>query len=236
MRTKALAAAMLLTLASTAHAQAVLSERREAVPVTVTPITTSDAQRETPGMRAFVTGGANIPDSTTSMQESTVQVLVFQIPDFNPEDLYSHRYHVGMFSDNGNGSGTAFPNDDGYVEFEHRTFKGENPMETFLYSVQVDTGEVRVFIDVDNVSVNTAAGVLTNLALNSRAELGQRTVGDRRPPRMIMPPPEAYTRKVRWSGDYLTLDELQEEIYAQTRCDVAQSEADDFRFYVLGCD
>jgi hypothetical protein len=226
---------LLASCAVAAAAQDVISERREIIHGTASPIGQSSIQRDTPGLRSSGTIGGQIPGTIATTQDTVIRVLAFQLPDFNPEDLYTHLYHVGMFSDSGNGSGTVFPDDTGYVEFEQQTAVGETPMTTFLYSVHTQTGEVRVFIDVAPITVNRAASVLSNLALNGMARRGQQPFGTNRPRAAFTPPPAVGDqRMVTLSGDNLTLDDLQEQIFAQTGCDVAQIE-NDFRYALVGC-
>jgi hypothetical protein len=226
------ALALLAAVAVTAQAQDVISERREIMHGTVAPIGTSSILRDTPGMR--VTPGGPIPGTVSTTQDTVVRVLAFQLPDFNPEDLYTHNYHVGMFSDNGNGSGTVFPDDTGYLEFEQHTPVGETPMTTFLYSVHIETSEVRVFIDVDAITVNKAAQVLTNLALNGGGPRSLRPFNPSQS-RPRMPPAVGDQRVVTWSGDNLTLEDLQDQIFEQTGCDVDRL-ADDFLYQIVSCD
>ena len=237
MKQRALFTLLLMMMGAAAHAQEVISERTEMRTVYATPIApgTVSAVRDGPALRANVTGPAQIPGTRAVTQQTTIRVLAFQIPNFNPEDLYTHSYHVGMFSASGNGSGTIRPNDSGYAEFEQSVFPGETPMETFLYSVHVDSGEVRVFIDVDDMSVNQAAQVLTNLALNAVAQRGERLLDRNRRLRPPEPPPAVGDeRKLGLFGDYLTLDDLQEQIFEQTRCDVARVEGD-YHYALVGC-
>jgi hypothetical protein len=225
------ATGLFAVLTTTALAQDVISERREIMHGTASPIGTSSFQRDTPGLGLII--GGQIPGTVQTTQDTVVRVLAFQLPDFDPEDLYTHHYHVGMFSDSGNGSGTVFPDDTGYVEYEQRTAVGETPMTTFLYSIHAETSEVRVFIDVEAITVNRAAVVLSNLALNAGGPRGMRSLGPNRA-RLQLPPAIGDQRTVAWSGDNLTIEDLQDQIFEQTRCDVERL-ADDFRYQLVSC-
>ncbi len=233
---KVLAATLALSSAA-APAQDVLSTRTETQQTTVT---TFGAGTTGAGMGVIISGPARPGlEGQTVMQESVVTVVGFQIPDFNPDDLTTHVYHVGLFSETGNGNGSIYFDDNGYGEYELRTFVGETPMRTFLYSVHVDSGEVRAFIDVDNVTVNKAALILTNLALNARVPQGPGLVplNVRLPgPRLSPVPPPAIgdEYRVSLSGDNVTVEELQEQIFQQTRCNVEA--VDSMQYRLVSCD
>ncbi len=235
---KSLALAVLALSPAAALAQDVLETRTEMQSVTIQAI---EAGTTGTGLRTTVTRAAptGFPGRTV-MQETEVSLLGFQIPDFNPDDLYTHDYHVGMFSDSGNGSGTVYPDDNGYAEFELTTHPGQTPWRTFLYAVDVETGELQVFIDVDDVPVNSAVMILTNLALNSgvntvsRRGIAGPSFGPDRPRRRpVMPLPIGDELRVNLYGDYLTIEDLQDQIFDQTRCRI---ELDAGWYYLTGCD
>jgi hypothetical protein len=236
---KSCALSVLALGAAAALAQDVLDTRTETQSVTIQAI---EAGTTSTGLRSTVTRSAPTAfPGRTVLQETEVSVLGFQIPDFNPDDLLTHFYHVGMFSESGNGSGTVYPDDNGYAEFELSTHPGQTPWRTFLYGVDVDTGELQVFIDVDDVTVNSAVMILTNLALNSGSNAVSRSGIAGRPPfgsdrprrRPVMPPAIGDELRVNLHGDYLTIEDLQDQIFDQTRCRV---ELDAGWYYLTGCD
>jgi len=189
------------------------------------------------GMRIDSTAplGAGMSGARTVTSEVEVITYGYQIPDFNPDDLYTHHYHFGMFSETGNGNGTAYPDTDGYVEYEINRHGQENEMQTFVYSVNAETGEARVFIDVNGISVNKAVSILTNVAMNARMNAQRsRQVGSGMLPRGAFRIPSEIGNQLRMDlhGDYLTLDDIQEEIFRQTRCNV---EEEDGRYYLESC-
>jgi hypothetical protein len=111
----------------------------------------------------------------------------------------------------------------------------QNEMQTFLYSMHVETGEARVFIDVKDLSVNQAVSILMNVAINSPTNPARNQLSGNGPriPRTIHIPPEiGNQRRMELRGDYLTLDDIQEEIFRQTRCNV---EEEDGRYYLQSC-
>lgn len=218
------AAALLAPVA----AQTVVSTRTETRQVTAVPIQAGTR------MSAVVERSADIPGAQTYTEETLITVLGFQIPDFDPEELRTRFWHVGMFSDSGNGSGTLYPDDTGYAEFERSSRVGETPMQTFLYSVHAETKEAQVFIDIDDLTVNKAVEVLNNLGINSdnRPVPGQ-AFGARMARRFSGPPPAIGDElHLGLYGDYLSVEDLQEQIFQQTRCNV---ERDDGVFYLAGC-
>jgi hypothetical protein len=229
-----------LLLASTltgtlqAWAQAVVDTRTEVITGHIAPMNTSVSQRD--GAPVMITGTAG---SIRSFQEEMeLLTVVFQISEFDPNDLGNHIYHVGMFSESGNGSGTAYPDRNGYVEFELHQRPGMEQMKTFLYSVHVETGAVEVFIDQRDLSLNEAVMLLTNLQMNGRPLQRFSGFDPQRSARMSRhfsqgQPDIGQQRRLGLYGEYLILEDLQEQIFQQTRCNV---ELDVDVFYLASCD
>jgi hypothetical protein len=220
-----------------AWAQAVVDARTEVITSYSAPMNTSMSQRDgAPVMMSGINAAGSI---RSILEEVELITVAFQISGFDPNDLGSHLYHVGMFSESGNGSGTAYPDRNGYVEFELPQRPGMELMKTFLYSVHVETGTVEVFIDQRDLSLNEAVMLLTNLQMNARP-LQQRFSGfdPERTARMSRHlsqglPEIGQQRRLGLYGEYLSLEDLQEQIFQQTRCNV---ELDVDVFYLASCD
>jgi hypothetical protein len=238
--------AILITGPMSAYAQSEISRRTElqtgtAVPIQAGTVSTRDVPAPEIGIRGVVIGSmpalgtALPPGSRTFTNEVEIITFGYKIPDFNPDDLYTHHYHFGMFAENGNGSGTAYPDIDGYVEYEMHHPIREPEMQTFLYSIHAETGEAKVFIDVNELTVNRAVSILTNVGINSGMNTARyNRTGTGFPPRPAfrMPAEIGNQRRMELHGDYLTLEDIQEEIFRQTRCNV---EEEDGHFYLESC-
>jgi hypothetical protein len=222
----------IFTAVPVVSAQTEISRRTELQTGTVVPIQAGTISSRDIGPAQIGTLGAS---GTAVTSEVEVITFGYQIPDFDPDDLYTHLYHFGMFSETGNGSGTVYPDTDGYVEYEMTRHSRESEMQTFLYSVHAETGEVRAFIDIDDLTVNMAVGILANLALNARSNTeryAQRANAGFARPASRMPLEIGNQHRLGLHGDYLTLEDIQEQIFSQTRCNV---EEDIGRYYLESC-
>lgn len=228
--------AVTLTGSVPAMAQSVVDSRTEVLTTQMVPMGTSASVRD--GAPIVMSGnvGTAVSGSFAVVEEAEFITIAFQIPDFDPNDLGRYLYYFGMFSESGNGSGTAYPDRNGYVEYELHQRPGMEPMKTFLYAVHVETGAVEVFIDQSDISLNTAVMVLTNLQINANP----RRVFDSDAERIArmarhfgQGEPEIGTqRRLDLYGNYLSLEDLQEQIFQQTRCNV---ELDVDVFYIASC-
>lgn len=223
---------VLLTGSQALFAQDIISKRTETQSMTIAPIGAGTQVRDLPTAALpaseMPAGVRPAPRSTvnselrTTYTEVEVYTLAFQIPNFDPADRQFYQYHVGMFSETGNGNGTAYPDEQGYVQFEMTRHQGQELMQTYLYGVHVETGEVEAFIDIPNVTVNKAVDVINNLA-RRRATFDRRTVSQRLM-QYFPPPQQGNERSTGLYGNYLTIDDLIQQVYDQTGCWVEQDD------------
>jgi hypothetical protein len=226
--------------------QSEISRRTESQTVMVVPIqagTTSirDAPDAAVGIRergvqsVRVAAGTVVPGAEMVTSEVEIITFGYQLPDFDAADLYTHHYHFGAFYENGNGSGTTEADTNGYIEYELNLPAGQGEVQTYLYSIDAETGEAKVFADLDDLTVNRAVGILTGVSINSRANSERFNQGGAgfRPRRFMRRPTETGNqRTMQLHGEYLTLDDIQEEIFRQTRCNV---EAEGDGYYLQSC-
>lgn len=227
----------LSTIADAACAQAVVERRIETQIIVAPPVAEGARFGESYTVPARPAGPLP-PGTQVNEVERELVTLAFFIPDFNPADLATHSYHVGMFADgasiSGTGSGTVFPDDAGYVEFETEARQRADEWQHFLYAYDVATGDVQMFIDIADLTVSAAVRMLNLVSMNVRAgvfgdvrEWSQRNRLHQRDQL-----PVAGERRLSLFGDYLGFEDLQEQVFRQTRCHI---ENDDGAFYVAAC-
>lgn len=146
----------------------------------------------------------------------------YQLPDFSAGDGQAHIYKIGFFSANGTGNGTAFPDESGLIQesLPRSGIFSDTDFQAFVYAIDATTGAVKMYMDLTDITANKAAQLLTNVEMNARSALG----GDPLQPweRITAPLPAGDERKLDLRGEGLSIDDVLDQIYLQTRCDVVE--------------
>jgi hypothetical protein len=191
-------------------------------PVLTIPIGKSPAQPDSNGTGLV---------SVISREPRDTRTISLQLPEFDPADLETHVYKVGFFSATGSGNGSAYPDLDGLIEAQlpppTQTLENgrlvEKPWHMFFYSVNVDTGEVQLFMDLHDITVNQAVHALSSTLSNAEMQFTRSAEAFRarmraNPPRV--PDPIGDALRLSVTGAYLTVEDVLEQIFQATRCDV----------------
>lgn len=163
------------------------------------------------------------------MPQQEMEALRLLIPGYSPGDGENHVYELTFFSDNGVGNTSLFPDEYGYVQVDLPASlrgQGEQAAEPamLISSANVETGEIRLSMDVSDVLAGSFVNALFNARMNLDGSLAMLRGEPRRRPFQDGPPPRndlvLGDRRISLRGENLGLEEALDLLYQVSGCSV----------------
>lgn len=143
-------------------------------------------------------------------------------------DMETIIYNVGFIGEIGNGYRTVYPDVSGLIETRLPVSgtdanQQKKTYQTFIYTIDAQTLGVEMFMDLFDVTVNNAAQILTNISKNAERSGGGAS---RMPTTNNFPRPllAGDTLKLNLRGEHLSIDDVLDQIYVQTHCDLVEQD------------
>lgn len=203
--------------------------RLPALPVFTLLLTASIAAAQSePGVGiAVFRGGVKV--GALDLPPPPTQPFAYRIPDFDPAMRDTFEFVIGSTNTsaqggNTNGSTAAFLADDGLLTGEVTLMGKESeldPVHHFVTAVNVLDGSGYLFVEQENMNLLEVADMLTSLyqqmylVLNPDERFSPTTLRSG-----ALPAPEDYTTTATIDGAWLSIADIQEQVFQQTRCHV----------------
>ncbi len=169
------------------------------------------------------------PVDPALLQLPPTKVLTFQVPHFKPEDRDTHRYYVVSVFKTGGGASSGKVDEFGIlresvVDYAAMPDTPEDMLvqQYFFLSVNSQTDEVRITLDLKQVNLSAFLHALSGGISHGTTVHHAIPAPPIRRFNHFRPQPDDGSNSV-WmdiKGEHLTLDDVLDLVYRETRCEV----------------